>query len=394
MRLAYVCGDMGVPVFGSKGCSLHVQELLRAMLRRGVEVELFAARAGGLCLGGLEPIRAHILPLAAGEAGDPAGRERRARAAHAELLAMLARARPFDLVYERYSLWSCAGVCHAAQHNVPGVLEVNAPLIDEQSRHRTLVDRAAAEAVAAEAFASARVLIGVSSGVARYLNGFAAARGKVHVVPNGVDPARFAGGVPASRPADAGVLTLGFVGSMKPWHGLEVLLRAVAAMSPERLGRVRLLAVGEGGERASLEAEAGRLGLTQRIEFTGAVPPADVPALLASMDIAVAPYPSIEDFYFSPLKVYEYMAAGLPVIASAIGDIPSVIESGVNGVLVQPGDAEALRLAIEQLADDAEARCRLGKAARHKVGRRHTWDAVAGRVLELAGLADGVAETA
>src|SRR5262249_3400525 len=117
----------------------------------------------------------------------------------------------------------------------------------------------------------------------------------------------------------------------------------------------------------------------------GAVDHSQVPALLALMDVAVAPYPKLHDFYFSPLKVYEYMAAGLPVVASDIGQLPDVIRHGINGLLVPPGDAGALARALRQLATAPKLRKQLGQAARAQVTREHTWDKVADRLLSLAG---------
>jgi glycosyltransferase involved in cell wall biosynthesis len=172
---------------------------------------------------------------------------------------------------------------------------------------------------------------------------------------------------------------------MKPWHGVEDL---VAAFAQLRAGSKdnRLLLVGEGPARSQLEAQVRALGLASRVHFTGAVEPAKVPGLMAAMDVAVAPYRSLPQFYFSPLKVYEYMAASLPVVASAVGQLKELIEPEVNGLLVPTGDVPALARALDRLRQDPEKRILLGRAARRKVLAHHTWDALAGRILELAGL--------
>src|SRR5262249_57013720 len=153
MRTAYVCADRGIPVFGHKGCSVHVQEVLRAFARLGARIELFTSRPEGEPPAGLETIRIHPLPRV--PKADQAVREQAAQAANEALYQMLEREGPFDLVYERYSLWSYAGMEHARDAGTPGLLEVNAPLIDEQAEHRVLVDRSAAEQVAERAFAAA-----------------------------------------------------------------------------------------------------------------------------------------------------------------------------------------------------------------------------------------------
>lgn len=382
MRVAYVCADAGVPVFGRKGCSVHVQEVVAALRGAGADVELFAARLDGETPAALRGVP--VVPLPCPRPRDAAQRERAARGANGPLASALALRGRFDLVYERYSLWSFAGMEHARDSGAAGLLEVNAPLVEEQAIHRGLVDREAAERVAARAFGAASALLAVSSALARRLDRHPAARGRVHVVPNAVAPERFPVGLRPTRPAAEGTFTVGFLGSLKPWHGLGLLAEAFARLR-ERRPASRLLVVGDGPGRAALESALAARGARVATELTGSVPPEAVPGLLASMDVAVAPYPPQAEFYFSPLKVYEYMAAGLPVVASRIGQIEEAIRDGVDGVLCPPGDAPALAAALLRLADDPGLRARLGRAARQLVLAERTWSAVAERIVSLAG---------
>ena len=396
MRIAYVSADRGVPVFGRKGCSIHVQEMLRAWTGFGAQLDLFTPRPEGPPPRGLEGVRLHVLPAAAH--ADRAAREQADLAANHDLRAALKRAGPFDLVYERYSLWSYAGQEYARWACVPGVLEVNAPLIEEQVEHRGLIDRAAAEAVARRVFAAAHSLIAVSDEVAAYLRRFPEAEARTHVVPNGVNPDRFPIGMRPTLPAAPNVFTVGFVGSLKPWHGLDTLAEAFA-LSAEKMGtvplkqrdsphffRYRLLIVGDGPERSRLEDGLAARGVARAAVFTGAVDPDAIPGMLASIDVGVAPYPRLAHFYFSPLKVYEYLAAGLPVVASRIGQLEQIIEDGSNGLLYPAGDARALAEALERLRRAPAWRARLGREARARARRQHTWQAAARRLLDLAGI--------
>lgn len=382
MRIAYVCADPGVPVFGRKGCSIHVQEVVRAFRKCGARVELFATRLGGEPPADLRGMATHQLPAVAGD--DLASRERAALDANGAVRQTLDREGPFDLVYERYSLWSYAGMEAARDAGAPGLLEVNAPLIDEQAMYRGLADRAAAERVAQQAFAAADALIAVSRGVADYLGQFPMDPAKVQVVGNGVNLDRFPADLRPSCPAPAGTLTVGFVGTLKPWHGLPDMVEAFDRLY-RRGQNVRLLIVGDGPERASLETDLAARGLTAAARLTGAVDPAAIPGLLASMHVAVAPYPDRPDFYFSPLKLFEYMAAGRAVVASRIGQVADVIDPGVNGLLHTPGDPAALAEDLELLRGAPGLRWSLGRAARAAARRRHSWDAVARRLLRLAG---------
>jgi glycosyltransferase involved in cell wall biosynthesis len=378
MRIAYVSADLGVPVFGRKGCSIHVQEVVRALRARGADVELFTARPEGDPPPGLEAVPVHPLPNPT--AGDRAARARAALAANPDVRTALEREGPFDIVYERYSLWSYAGMGYARDHGTPGLLEVNAPLIEEAAEHRGLADRAGAERVAERVFRDATALLAVSAEVAAYLGRYPDAVRRTHVLPNGVNPERFPADLPPSRP---GAFTVGFVGSMKAWHDLPTLVEAFVLfrrVAPD----ARLLLVGDGPERERLQGDLAARGLREAVEFTGAVAPGEVPGLLASMDVAAAPYPKLATFYFSPLKVYEYMAAGRPVVASRLGQLAEMIRHEVDGLLCAPGDAAALAADLERLWREPALRHRLGQAARAKALREHTWEAVARRILGLA----------
>ncbi len=205
MRLAYICADPGVPVFGRKGASVHVQEVDPRAAEpgrrsRSIRHQHWRRRSRPIWL------QCHCTDCHRVPKGDPASREQAALAANTDLALALERHGPFDIVYERYSLWSYAGMRFARDADVPGILEVNAPLIDEQAAHRRLVNRDAALMIAVTAFAAATVVVAVSNEVAEYVRGFDVDPASVHVIPNGVNTKRFSPGQPAILPADPGVL--------------------------------------------------------------------------------------------------------------------------------------------------------------------------------------------
>ncbi|MDI6943340.1 glycosyltransferase family 4 protein [Microbacterium barkeri] len=387
MRIAYVCGDPGIPAFGAKGASVHVQEVLRVLLAAGHEVDLHCRRTGGEPRGALARahddgrLRVHLAPVA-GES-DVRQRERMLMAAEEGTRRALLAAhadRPFDLVYERYALFAIAGTSFAREAAIPSILEVNAPLPIEQARHRSLVHADTADAVARAVISDASLVTCVSEPVAAWARTQAPAA-RIVVEPNGVDADRFA---TASRPAGR-PFTVGFVGTLKPWHGTEHLVDAFALLTRRRPD-ARLVIVGDGPERAALKRRAVERGVADRTVFTGAVDPADVPEQLAVLDAAVAPYPAHGDPYFSPLKVLEYLASGAVVVASRVGQLPELVADGRTGLLVPPSDPEALAAALDRLAADPGLRRSLADAARDDVAQTRTWRHVVRRTLGAAGL--------
>jgi glycosyltransferase involved in cell wall biosynthesis len=323
-----------------------------------------------------------VIDLRAPTAAEPAVREHQAIAANDDTLRALGSCGPFDIVYERASLWSVSPMMFAASISAIGIIELNAPLVEEQTQYRALVHTATARAMLASSLRAASLVVAVSDEVAASARVLAGEGTNVHVVPNGVDARRF---TPASR--DRGAQTrfvVGFVGTLKPWHGLSTLVDAFASITTTAVPQAHLLIVGDGPERQNLVEAMARRGLADHMTITGAVAHDEVPALLGTMDVAVAPYPALGDFYFSPLKLTEYMAAGLPVVASDIGQVSSVVHHDRTGLLVAPGDAASLAAALMRLHGDSHLRHRLGREARVFVAEQRTWAKALERILMLA----------
>jgi glycosyltransferase involved in cell wall biosynthesis len=396
-RVLYVSPDRGVPARGSKGASVHLRAVVGALRSLGAEPLVLTTRPG--------PETGPSVPAAVMTTGAPARLEKilhrlgRAVPCFAgpfrNLLRLLdnlwiyrdglrrARAWHADVLYERYALFSCAGSFVARRLGVPHVLEVNAPLADEEARFRGLRLRGPARLLERFILRRADRLVVVSRAIERHARALGVAPERIAVLPNGVDPQVFHpgrdGGAARRLLGLDGALVVGFAGSLKPWHGVHHLLRA-AALAAGDVPALRLLIVGEGPERDRLGRLAVDLGLADRVVFAGAVPHEDVAGYLAACDVLVAPYGPMERFYFSPLKVAEYHAVGRPVVVSAVGE-PGEAPGATGGALaVPPGDEAALARALVDLARDAALRERLGRAA--AAARPWTWEDVARRILE------------
>jgi len=360
MRIAYICADPGIPLRGGKGASVHLRSLATALAGRGHDVLLGCARLDGP---NPPPPSVGLVELPKNGNGQWLG----------ETFSEL----QIEAVIERYAIDGGAALDAAAGLGLPYVLEVNAPLVDEAARFRGLKDAEHWRQRERSLVVRAGHVVVVSTALREHVIASGADPAAVEVIPNGVDVELFGQGGGAAVRARWGLgsaLVIGFAGSLKPWHGVRVLLEAARELPPE----IRVLVVGDGPEREALEKLASKEhGLQERVVFAGAVLHAEMPAYLDAMDVAVAPFEALAGFYFSPLKVAEYMGSGRPVVASRQGDLADLLAG--TGLLTEPGDAPELRDALLNLASDADLRCRLGDAARARA-KGMSWTLVAERV--------------
>jgi glycosyltransferase involved in cell wall biosynthesis len=387
MRVAYVNADCGIPIFGDKGACVHIQEMVRAMRMCGADVRIVATRFGTTSDVEFAADSIHAFRNRDGLLKD-LGRSAKelANVADAEvardaLIALHARW-PFDMIYERYSLWSKAGIEAGQLLGVPVILEVNAPLLREQQEFRELDCVDLATEIEQSVFGKADCIVTVSSKLSEYVISRGAAPERVTAIGNAVDLKRFHPGVTATDVTlrkDAFVV--GFTGSLKRWHGVDVMMEAFCLLR-DAVPEAHLLIVGDGPERGWLEGYVRGARLDDAVTMAGWKHHAELPELIAAMHVALAPYPETDDFYFSPLKLFEYLAIGRPIVASAIGQITEVIRHGENGHLVPPGDARALAEALIALRANPSLSQHLAQGAARE-GAKHSWQRNAEAALNL-----------
>ena len=398
MRILYLCSDSGVALTRNNGSAVHLRSIVKAFVELGHDVELLISRAEGAEELGV-PVRAipdlefvRTLNRVAAKA-ELSSTDREQQTATLRALRRIWRnasvervlsdeiaARRPDLIYERYSPFSVAGPLVARRLGCPHVLEVNAPLAWEGARHRGQALNEGAEVLERLAFEAGSHIVAVSDELREILAQAGVDPGKIRVVPNGVDVRRFEDDRAAVLPGLEGKFVVGFLGSLKAWHGIEVLVEAFASLVEDP--QFHLLIVGDGPMAPLVSETADRF--PGRVTLAGSVPPSDVPAYLRAMQVAVAPYPPLERFYFSPLKVLEYMASGRAIVASRIGQLERLVQDGETGLLVEPGDAGALCRAVQRLARDETLRARLGRRAAEEAQRCHSWKHRAEEILALA----------
>jgi len=410
-------------VYGASGHSIHIQELCRAFAKGGDEVFILASRKGDeekyvhptpVCELGprvsLLPTRARMFNAqSAGSPDEPATppstslsplRLARDTARLAKWSAwdayfyrrarkVIALERP-DFLYERYVRGASAGARLAAEFHLPFILEMNTSFtfpLEWWDDHSPLVPWAVARTERRNTTAADRVVV-VSSHLRDYLRGTGVPDEKLELMFNAADIDRFRTNASQAHEIreryglGERTIVVGFVGSLKPWHGVDVLLKSFHESLKEHPG-LRLLIVGDGPMRHFLESFTRSALATDCVTFTGPVAHAQTPAYIAAMDIAVAPAPPSPSNHLSPLKLFEYMASSRPIIAAAYSDIPKIVQHRENGILVDPGSVDQIAAAILELARDVDFRHRLGRSAQQTVRHSYTWQQNAERILAL-----------
>ncbi|MEU3840876.1 glycosyltransferase family 4 protein [Streptomyces sp. NPDC028635] len=254
----------------------------------------------------------------------------------------------------------------------PAVLTYHAGSMSKGRPHVDRLIRWYERHVLPRVFARARALVAVSPVSLAY-----GRPGAVEIAP-GVDVERFTPGPPAStRPRT--VVYVGRLDRTSRWKGVDVLLRAFAALAD--LPGVRLRLVGGGDAVPDHAAHAERLGIADRVEFTGEMSGDGLVAVMRSAAVLVLP--SLTDAESFGMVLVEAMACGTPVVGSDVGGIPHVVTPGVTGLLVPPGDHLALAAACRRLLRDGSLADRMGAAGRERAVERHAWSASTGRCLQL-----------
>jgi len=385
VRILYAAIDQVVP--GTLGGSTHVQAVAEGLAALGHDVHV-AVRAGTTDPRPADPRRESLPTRGAGSAtwhdvGTPFGSPNLRLLRRGRVRALAAALRP-EVVIERYHNFGGEGLLAARAVGARTVLEVNAPVVDYPGSPKRTVDRLlVAEPMRRWREWQCRIADLIVTTDRAILPPDTPAA-KVIETEWGADTVRFHPGAagPAPFARQPGDLIAVFAGAFRAWHGVGRLVDAMASL--ERRGSPwRAILIGDGPERAGLEARVAAARLT-RVAFTGSLPYDAMPAALAAADIGAAPFdpdahaPLRHGFYWSPLKVFEYMASGLPVVAPALPRLRAILGEGGGdgdaGVLYDGTAPGALAGALDTLAD-AELRRRLGAAARVRAERHFSWAA-------------------
>ena len=365
MRILYAASDQTVP--GTNGGSVHVAAVAEGLAALGHQLHVLVTPGGVFPAGQVDWMS---LP-------PPLGRKELRWANTRAVRAIAQRVRP-DVVIERYYNFGGEGIAAAEASGALAVLEVNAPVVDYQGSTKRLLDKA----LILEPMRRWRDRICRRSDVIVTPNAAIlppdTPPAKILQLEWGADTDRFtprsSGDVPFERPA---AIVAVFAGAFRAWHGAIPLVMALRELHARGRTDIGAVFIGDGPELPRIRHAAAGL---EGVVFTGALPHAQMPACLAACDIGVAPFdleahrPLSLGFYWSPLKIFEYMASGLPVVAPALDRIPELVAHNHEGLLYDSAIRTGLPHALEALSDPA-VRTRLGRSARERAVRDYSWAA-------------------
>lgn len=281
-----------------------------------------------------------------------------------------------DWVYERAASLQSLGWIFQ-RHGIPWILETSSPAFYEAKHERaSLVMARLARRRELWAYRRCDAVVCVSRDLRDLLAEAGVDEAKLIVLPNGVDTAVFDPARYRDAPRSFPGFTIGFAGTLTGWQALDQLIGAVATL--RRRGQdVSVAIAGDGAERTAWERLARELEVADAVRFVGRLPGSAIPGFLAGVDVAYAGHARLQlgRMYHSPLKLYEYMAMGKPVVASAFDDAKSLIDDGETGFLFRAGDRTDLERA---LGAAYEARGRLPELAarvRSEIIAHHSWRA-------------------
>lgn len=367
MKILYAAIDQPVP--GTRGGSVHVTAVAEGLAALGHTVTALVAPGTGAPNGAA----VHWVTL------PPPFGSPHARLFRSGAIKRIAETSRPDVIMERYHNFGGEAIRAARGVDAIAVLEVNAPVIDHPGSPKARLDRALLVRPMQRWREHICSLADVVVTPSRSILPPDVRPDRVTVLEWGADTDQFtpgrSGPTPYGRPT-ASTLAI-FAGAFRRWHGAVQLVEAIKVLRARGHREVGAVFVGDGPELPRVRQAADGL---DAIVITGALPHDRMPAALAAADVGVAPFdlaahpPLALGFYWSPLKIFEYMASGLPVVAPAIDRLPSLVADGREGLLYDPSRPEALADALVALTD-APLRQQLGTAARERAVRDYSWRA-------------------
>lgn len=386
MKICYIAPTEIIP--STNGGAIHTLELARNIVLKGHEVHIVAKYDNGVDEEKVQGVHIHRVRSSQKKLiGYPSALTNSVRKT-----SDIIKKYDIDILHERMTLPGGVGAISSKLYNVPCLLEINGPVLEEHIAlgnipnhyHRFLLKRWRDRVlpVYGAYYVQTQSLKNIVSDWG--LNNI-----EIHVIPNGVDITRFHPEINGNeilekyQLAEKNVIT--FIGSLREWHGITLLLSSI----PKVLSAypdAKFMIIGSGPQQPEIEKKIIELNLQDNVLLIGAVPYRDIPKYIASSTICIAPFqPSMlgtmkkYGLYFSPIKLFEYMACGKPIITTSVGEVNNLFEDKKDAYLIRPDEKELVDAVID-LLQNKSLREQLGQKAREKV-KNYTWERTTEKVI-------------
>jgi glycosyltransferase involved in cell wall biosynthesis len=311
----------------------------------------------------------------------------------ARMLNKIIKTHKFDIIHDRGYLFGGAGTKVGNKHDIPVLLQIDDDWVETE---------ALASRITSTNFYKNRALSWCKKLMGKVDHAFTVSdtlrqtviktwggvSGKISVIPNGADiekfkPDREPLGLRKELKLDKKAKVVTFVGALGPWHGIQYLIMAAPSIikkNPE--AHIWLVGGAKEYDSMYLQDLISNLKLKNNVHILGSRPSEDIPRILVESDVGVAPYPQF-DMGFSPLKIFEYMASGVPIVSSDLPSIREILVDNKTGVLVEPENVDDLAGAIIKLLQDPKLSQKLMTNARKKVEKNYSWAAVTEKLISV-----------
>lgn len=288
-----------------------------------------------------------------------------------------------DVLYERYNLFLFAGAKLKQKVGIPYLLEVNAPLSEERANYGGLKFKKIGARIEAITWRTADMAFPVSNVLADRMRNVGVLNNHIMPLHNGINQKDYEELDNSKIRNELGLqnkVILGFTGFLREWHRLDHIIRLISSFNHE--DSPHLLVVGNGPAIEPCQALAKELGIEDRVHFVGFVNRSEIPLYIMAMDIALQP--AVTD-YASPLKIFEYMAAGVAIVAPDQPNIKEIVTHQKNALLFQTNDREDISNKLLQLIQDPCLRAQIGQSAKETIKLKgYTWRSNAEKITTVA----------
>ena len=391
LKILYLIGDRGLDLTKGEGYKVHVQKIIEGLQKKGHKVFLLTINESRLLheFENYLTLRHTYLRFFFHRFFPFTGTLNSINILRH--IIRLHKLHKFDVIHERWGLYSYGGILASRILRIPHLTEINGPGIEEKklfTKDIAPIQKFTAKMIRKFCLRNTDHVVAVSNNLKSFLlnNHIINRRNKITVLPNAADTQAFDKDfdIPAIKKSLglAGKFIIVYTGTLQVWYAIEDIISALPLVLRE-IPNALLLIVGQGQAKEKLENLSKELKITDKVRFTGYIDHMKIPEILSIADVVVAPFKELGmSFFGSAIKIFEYLSSGKPIVATKIGQIAEILQDQYTALLVKPGAVDELANAIIRLARDERLRSYLAKNAKMEA-QKYSWDKHVERLVDI-----------